>query len=242
MSTENTDYEALKKRGFLRSKHEGYFTLRTRIPAGNYTKSHLKKIAEISEKYGKGTVHLTVRQGIEIPFIKSEDIDRVEREIKAAGIFPGTSGARLRVITCCPGNNWCKQGLVNTFSLLDRVENDRGIRCGMDLPHKFKIAVSGCPNACTRVQSSEVGVHGEIDTAHPGKKAGYAVYLGGNGGRIPREGFKLDGVFTEDAVLVLVEKAIKFYKENAKPRQRFGSLIEETGREDFLRAIGESRV
>jgi len=239
MSQEIIDYEALKKRGFLRSKEEGLFTLRTRMPAGNYRHGHLEKLADIAQKDGRGIVHLTVRQGIEVPFIKYRDIDAVEKELKISGIQTGASGPRLRATTSCPGNNWCKRGLINTFSLFNRIENERNIQSGMELPHKFKIVISGCPNACTRPQSSEIGIHGVVDVAAPEKRIGYAVYVGDCGGRTPRTGFKLNRIITEDEVLSLIEKVIKFYKKNAKLRQRLALLIEEFGRENFLKAIGE---
>jgi len=184
-------------------------------------------------------VHLTVRQGIEVPFIKYEDIDKIEAEINKAGITAGISGPRLRATTACPGNNWCKRGLVDTFTLFDRIENEKGIKCAMDLPHKFKIVVSGCPNMCTRAEVSEIGIHGAVDINHPEKRTGYAVYLGGCGGRAPRTGFKLSKVYTEDEVLDIIEKVVKFFKENAKSRQRLALLIEEIGRDNFLKAIGE---
>ncbi|MFC1479960.1 hypothetical protein ACFL5Y_00735 [Candidatus Omnitrophota bacterium] len=242
MNTKNIDYENLQRRGFLRAREDGYFTLRTRMPSGNYKSTHLSKISEIAKKYGRDTVHLTVRQGIEVPYIRFENIEEVEKEINKAGILAGASGARLRATTCCPGNNWCKRGLVDTFSLFDRIENELGIKCAMDLPHKFKIAISGCPNTCTRAQVSEVGIHGEVDISHPEKRIGYAMYLGGCGGRTPRVGFKLNKIFTEDEVLSLIEKIVAFYKKNAKPRQRLAVLIEEIGKENFLKAIGEQGV
>lgn len=226
------DYDALKKRGFLRAKQDGFFTLRTRMTSGNYNAEHLEAISRIARKYAKGFTHLTVRQGIEIPFIRYEDIDAVEKDIRDAGMQFGTSGPRLRATTACPGNNWCKRGLVNTFALFEKIERS-GIKCALDLPHKFKIVISGCPNTCTRAQSSEIGLHGAAD----GKKIGYAVYLGGCGGRTPRIGFKLDKVFTEDEVIDLIKKVISFYKQNAKPRQRLALLIEEIGKENFLNKI-----
>jgi dissimilatory sulfite reductase (desulfoviridin) alpha/beta subunit len=238
---ESIDYDALKKKGFLRAKQEGYFILRTRIAAGNYTKDQLKAISRISEEFGRGFVHLTVRQGIEVPFIKFSDIPEVERQIKAAGIELGTSGPCLRATTSCPGNNWCKRGLVDTFSLFKRIEEELGFRCGFDLPHKFKIAISGCPNTCTRAQGSEIGIHGQVDISHPNKRIGYTVYLGGCGGRTPHEGLKLDRILTEDEVLSAIEKVVTFYKKNAKPRQRLALLIEEKGKHNFLKEIGEAK-
>jgi len=238
---ENIDYDDLKKRGFLKQKQEGFFVLRTRMPApGAYTSIQLKKLAAIAEKYGEGILHATVRQGLEAPFIKFADIAKVEKEIASAGIAAGTSGPRLRATTVCPGSNWCRQGLINTFSLADKIEQGLNLKCGLDLPHKFKIAISGCPNGCTRPQVAEIGVHGAIDAVD--KKTGYIVYLGGCGGRQPRGGFRLEPVFSESEALLILAKVVTFYKKQAKPRQRLGALIEEMGKDKFLGILKEGGV
>jgi anaerobic sulfite reductase subunit C len=231
------DYEGLKKRGFLKQRQDGFVILRTRTSDGVYKRKHLEKLAEIAEKYGKGVIHPTTRQGLEIPFVKPEDAVILEKELEKAGILLGTSGSRLRAMTCCPGNNWCRFGLINTFSLAGRIENELGIKSGMDLPHKFKIAISGCPNTCTRPQSSDIGIHGCMDSASKDKKAGYTIYVGGSGGRNPRDGIKIGKIFTEDEALSLVDKTIKFYKNSGKPKQRFSLLIEEIGKERALKEI-----
>ena len=228
MSAENIDYDNLKKRGFLKQRQDGFFVLRARMPStGVFSDAQLTTLAGISRKYARGIVHATTRQGLEIPFVKYDDIAAVENEVALAGVEAGTSGPRLRATTVCPGNNWCKQGLVNTFSLASRIENELGLECGLDLPHKFKIAISGCPNACTRPQATEIGVHGQLDSAT--KEIGHVVYIGGSGGRVSRPGVRLEKVYTEDEVLHIIEKVVKFYKDHAKPRQRLGALIEELG-------------
>jgi len=237
MSIENIDYEDLKKRGFLKQRQDGFVILRTRTAFGVYAKEHIEKLAEIAKKYGRGFVHPTVRQGLEVPFINIEDIPAVEKELKKAGMAMGASGSRLRAVTACPGNNWCRFGLINTFGLAERLEKELGIRSGLDLPYKFKIAISGCSNTCTRPQSSDIGILGFIDTASTKKHAGYVVYIGGSGGRNPKDGIRLDKIFTEDGILALVERILKFYKSNAKPKQRLSLLIEDRGKGRFLKEI-----
>ncbi len=74
------DYATLKKGGFMRQKQKNNFSLRLRVVGGNLTAKQLATIAEVSDKYGEGYVHLTSRQSVEIPFIKLDDID----EVKAA--------------------------------------------------------------------------------------------------------------------------------------------------------------
>ena len=72
---EKVDYAALKKGGFMRQKQKGCFSLRLAVVGGNLTAENIKTVAEVAEKYGHGYVHMTSRQGIEIPFIKVEDIN-----------------------------------------------------------------------------------------------------------------------------------------------------------------------
>ena len=238
MTAENIDYDDLKRRGFLRQKQNGLFLFRTRMSSGVYGKDQLDIVNQVAQKFGHGFVHMTVRQGIEIPFIKFENIPEVETLLKGAGVDNGTSGARLRATTVCPGNNWCKQGLINTFAFSDRLESELGLKCGLSLPHKFKINISGCPNACTRAQQSEIGIHGAIDLSSVDKRAGYVIYLGGCGGRNPRPSFKLNKIFSQDEALSIIKRVVNFFSVNAKPKQRLALLIEEIGREEFLREVG----
>ena len=72
------DYAALKKGGFMRQKQKNNFSLRIRVVGGHLDAQQLAKVAEVSEKYGEGYVHLTSRQGVEIPFIKLDQIDEVK--------------------------------------------------------------------------------------------------------------------------------------------------------------------
>lgn len=238
--TNSINYDAFKARGFLRQRQDGYFLLRTRTTSGKYSTAQLRLFADIADEFGNGILHTTTRQGIAIPFIKFEDIDKVEAKVKSAGVSTGTSGPRMRTTTACPGNSWCKSSLIDTFALYDRIEKELGIGCGMNLPHKFKIAISGCRNKCTRAHASEIGIHGELDKSGPERKMGYAIYLGGCGGLTPRLGFKLDKTFTGDEVLSVIDKVVKFYKDNAKPRQRLALLIEEIGKDKFLKEVGLS--
>ena len=69
----------------MRQKQKIIFTLRLACVGGTLTAENLKKIAEVAEKYGDGYVHLTSRQGVEIPFIKLDDIDDVTADLAKGG-------------------------------------------------------------------------------------------------------------------------------------------------------------
>lgn len=70
------------------------------------------------------------------------------------------------------------------------------------------------------------------------KTIGYALYLAGCSGRVARQGFKLDKVFSENEVLAAVSAVVAFFKANAQPRQRLVLLVDKIGREEFLSRIG----
>lgn len=157
MSTTKTDY---KKYGFIPQRQQGLLTMRIRSRAGNISAKDLCKIADLAERYGHGEVHVTIRQGMEIPGVKEEMFEEASQAIFAAGLLPAVCGARIRPVVSCPGNNSCPYGLLNTRTLADKLDAQY---VGKDLAAKTKIAVSGCANACTKPQAHDIGFRGAAE-------------------------------------------------------------------------------
>ena len=82
------DYATLKKGGFMRQKQKNNFSLRLRTVGGHMSAEQLAKVAEVAEKYGEGYVHLTSRQGVEIPFIKLDQIEEVKNALAEGDVVP----------------------------------------------------------------------------------------------------------------------------------------------------------
>ena len=133
---EKVDYAALKKGGFMRQKQKGCFSLRLAVVGGNLTAENIKTVAEVAEKYGHGYVHMTSRQGIEIPFIKVDDINEVKEELAKGGVGTGVCGPRVRTITACQGAAICPSGCIDTYTLAKELD---ARYFGRELPHKFKL-------------------------------------------------------------------------------------------------------
>ena len=138
---EKVDYGTLKKGGFMRQKQKNNFSLRLAVVGGYLTAENLTKIAEVAEKYGDGHVHLTSRQGVEIPFIKLKDIDAVKEELAEGGCRPGVCGPRVRTVTACQGNTICPSGNIDSYDIAVKLDERY---FGRELPHKFKFGVTGC--------------------------------------------------------------------------------------------------
>jgi dissimilatory sulfite reductase (desulfoviridin) alpha/beta subunit len=154
------DYGTLKKGGFMRQKQKDNFSLRLAVVGGTLTAENLKKIAEVAEKYGDGYVHLTSRQGVEIPFIKLDDIDAVKESLAEGGCKPGVCGPRVRTVTACQGNQICPSGNINTTDIAEKLDQRY---FGRELPHKFKFGVTGCRNNCLKAEENDVGIKGGLD-------------------------------------------------------------------------------
>lgn len=154
------DYAALKKGGFMRQKQKGYFSLRLQVVGGNLTAENIKTVAEVAEKYGHGYVHMTSRQGIEIPFINFEDIEEVRAKLAEGGVHPGVCGPRVRTVTACQGSEICPSGCIDTYAIAKEL-NDHYF--GRELPHKFKFGVTGCQNNCLKAEENDLGIKGGME-------------------------------------------------------------------------------
>ncbi len=148
------DLNELKKGGILKQKQKDYFILRTRTPGGYIKADILGKFMQIAKKYGKGYVHLSTRQCIEVAWIHIRDLEKVKKELKKIGILTGTCGPRSRNIVACPGSSVCRFGFTDTEKLAQKFDKKF---FGKDVPKKFKIALAGCPNSCAKPQENDIG-------------------------------------------------------------------------------------
>lgn len=150
----------LKGRGILEQKQPGMYTVRLSITGGRVRAAELGVLAGIASEYGLENVHLTTRQGVEIPNVRSEDIDGICAAISAAGLGPAAIGPCVRTITACQGGI-CRHGIIDTQRLAQRVyERFHGVS---GLPHKFKIGITGCPNACIKPRENDLGIMGVMN-------------------------------------------------------------------------------
>lgn len=153
----HVDYNEIKKSGFIRQVQKEYFSLRLRIFGGHIQAEKLQKVTEIAQKYGRGYVHMTSRQCLEIPFIHLDDIDRVKKELFEAGLQPAATGPSVRTITACQGSAVCSSGLIDTIALAAELDRRYYARA---LPHKFKLGITGCRNNCLKAEENDLGIKG----------------------------------------------------------------------------------
>ena len=58
------DFNELKSGGFIKQTQKDLFTVRLRCPGGKVTADRMRKAGEIADKFGRGEIHISVRQSI----------------------------------------------------------------------------------------------------------------------------------------------------------------------------------
>ncbi len=211
-------------RGVIIQRDKQTYAVAPHIPCGVVKPQTLRTLADVAERYGAAALKITSAARIAIVGLKEADVDAVWAEL---GMTPGAAvGLCVRSIKACPGTTFCKRGLQDSLSVGLKLDEKYH---GLELPAKFKIGVSGCPNQCAETCIKDVGL--------VGMPKGWKVLVGGNGGAKPRLARELAKDVSADEALVLVDKVIAYYRANARPHQRLGSLIEKMGFEQFSVAV-----
>lgn len=160
---ESVNYAELKKGGFMKQKQKGYGSLRLQVVGGNLTAENIRTVSEVAEKYGRGYVHMTSRQGIEIPFIHVDQLAEVKEALAKGGVKTGVCGPRVRTVTACQGSEICPSGCIDTYTLAKELDERY---FGRELPHKFKFGVTGCQNNCLKAEENDVGIKGGMEVSY----------------------------------------------------------------------------
>lgn len=162
LTVSKEDEKRVKALGFLSNKGTDDFSGRVITVNGKLTADQHIAIGEAARKFGNGNVVYTARLTVEVQGIPYEKIDAFREFIQEAGLTTGGTGAKVRPVVSCKGTT-CQYGRIDTFELSEKVhkafyEGYRPVR----LPHKFKIAVGGCPNNCMKPELNDVGVVGQL--------------------------------------------------------------------------------
>ena len=125
---------------------------------------YLADIQNIADTYGNGTVHLTIRQGFEIPGIPYEKMDEVNQllqpiieglNINQEEPGNGYTASGTRNIMACVGNSICPYGCYDTTAFARKME-----KAIFPNDLHFKVCFTGCSNDCAKVRMHDFGIIG----------------------------------------------------------------------------------
>ncbi len=198
---------------------DGTYSVVPRMWGGLTSPKELRAIADVVEKFNAPMVKVTGGQRLDIFGIRKEDLPAVWADLNAAGMVSGHAyGKSLRTVKTCVGSEWCRFGTQDSTGLGVKIER---ATWGSWMPHKFKIAVSGCPRNCAEATIKDFGIVC-VDS-------GYELHVGGNGGIKVRATDLLCKVATEAEAMEVCAAFIQLYRQEARYLERTAPWIERVG-------------
>lgn len=211
----------INERAHANIQKDGTYSVVPRMWGGVTSAKELRAIADVVDKFAIPTVKVTGGQRIDLLGVKKEDLPGVWGDLNDAGMVSGHAYAKgLRTVKTCVGSEWCRFGTQDSTGLGIQLER---MTWGSWTPHKFKMAVSGCPRNCAEASIKDLGV--------VCVEAGYDILIGGNGGIDLRGTDFLVRVGTEADVLEYCGAFMQVYREEARYLDRTAPWVERVGLE-----------
>ena len=155
------DEKRVKGMGFLNNRGTDLFSARVLTTNGKVTAAQHRCMADAAEKFGCGEILYTTRLSVEIPGIPYDKIEEFQKFISKEGLVTGGTGAKVRPVVSCKGTT-CQYGLLDSYAISEEIYKRFYEGYGdVALPHKFKIAVGGCPNNCVKPDLNDLGIIGQ---------------------------------------------------------------------------------
>ncbi|HIJ33436.1 MAG TPA: NAD(P)/FAD-dependent oxidoreductase [Gammaproteobacteria bacterium] len=198
---------------------DGSYSVVPRMWGGLTTPDELRAIADVADKFKVPEVKVTGGQRIDLFGIQKEDLPALWSDLNEAGFVSGHAyGKAMRTVKTCVGSQWCRFGTQDSTGLGVKLEQ---LTWGSWMPHKFKLAVSGCPRNCAEATIKDFGVVC-VDS-------GYELHIGGNGGIKVRVTDLLTKVDSEEEVMEYCAAFTQFYREDAYYLERTAPWVERVG-------------
>ena len=229
------------RRGIYGQRQAGVQMIRTKVPGGLLTAAQMRKLAFIADEYGGQKGHLTTRQNVQFHFVPLRQVPDVLHAL--ADVRLTTREAcynTVRNVTACPLAGLHPEEPFDVqpyarrlaFAFLHKELTD-------NLPRKFKVAFSGCPEDCVATAINDVGLRAVIRDG----RRGFRMTVAGGLGPLPTEARVLHEFIPAGEVVRHVEAVIRVFSRhgnrNNKNKARLKFVLRERGFEWLRDAIAE---
>ncbi|WP_226011864.1 nitrite/sulfite reductase [Halomicrobium salinisoli] len=170
-----------------RSGQESYFMMRIGTPNGVIEPGQLEVIGEVAKEYAQGPAQnpefgdaycdWTTRQSIQLHWIKIEDIPEIFEKLESVGLSTQQAcGDSWRNIVGCPVAGKDKHEHIDAWPVAENLhETFKGDDDHVNLPRKWKVAVTGCDEGCGQGDINDLA----FEPAEKDGELGFNVRVGG---------------------------------------------------------------
>ncbi|MFB7217244.1 nitrite/sulfite reductase [Streptomyces sp. NPDC002596] len=217
----------------VHQQQDGRFYVGFAPRVGRVDGSTLAKIADLAAAHGSDRLRTTVEQKMLILDVEQDQVDSLVTGLEALDFQVKPSPFR-RGTMACTGIEFCKLAIVETkargASLIDELE-----RRMPEFDEPLTININGCPNACARIQTADIGLKGQLVLDADGNQVeGYQVHLGGALGLEAGFGRKVRGLKVTSAELPdYVERVLGRFQAEREDGERFATWAARAGAESL---------
>jgi sulfite reductase (ferredoxin) len=196
-----------------------YFMLRIRIPNGFLTSPQLRTLADLAERYARGVADITVRQNVQLHWVRVEDLPAIFSALAACSLSSlGTCGDVTRNITGCPLAGLDADEIMDASPLVQAATAMvNGSPEFYNLPRKYKVSITGCRVWCSYPEINDVGLTAVRDL-YSGR-VGFSLRVGGGLSTQPHLARRLDAFVRPDQALAVVKGVSEIFRDSDVLRQ-----------------------
>jgi sulfite reductase (ferredoxin) len=193
----------------------------------------LAKVADLAEAHGSGRLRTTTQQKMLVLDVTEDQVESLKTGLASLDLQVEPSAFR-RGTMACTGIEFCKLAIVETkgrgADLIGELE-----RRLPEFDEPISINLNGCPNACARIQTADIGLKGQLVLDADGEQVeGYQVHLGGGLGLDPGFGRKIRGLkVTADGLPDYIERLLRCYLAGRQDGERFAQWAARAAESDL---------
>jgi sulfite reductase beta subunit-like hemoprotein len=222
----------------------GYHVATVKLPLGDASAEQLRAVAELSRKFGNGTVRATNQQNLILRWVPSQKLYALFRGLVAIGL--GEADAlHITDVVSCPGTDYCSLAITKSMGVASLIrqhleegtsrQEEQDVVAALG---RFEIKISGCPNACGQHQVGDIGMTGLMVTGKDGvERPHYSLRVGGACGEGARVGARISGRIPEEQTPAVVAAIARHFLKERGAGESFRDFVARVG-SDVLGKIG----
>lgn len=226
-------------RGVYGQRQQGVQMVRIKLPYGKITFNQWKRIADISDEYSIGNLHLTTRQDVQIHFVSLDRTPELWAELEKDDItLREACGNTVRNITASPTSGIDPNEVFDVSPHADAAFRYflRNPIC-QEMGRKIKMSFSNTEEDTSLAYLHDVGF---IPKIQDGKK-GFRVVVGGGLGAQPMLAKVAFEFLEENKIIPYIESILRVFdrhgERNSRHKARMKFLIQKIGFEEFVNLV-----
>ncbi|WP_347922827.1 nitrite reductase [Pontimicrobium sp. SW4] len=230
-------------RGIYGQRQQGVQMIRIKLPFGKVLSNQLHRIADVSDEYSRGRLHITTRQDIQIHYIDLDRTPELWAELERDDVtLREACGNTVRNVTASETAGIDINEPFDVSPYADAIFGFflRNPIC-QEMGRKFKVSFSASDEDTGLSYIHDLGFIAKIENG----ERGFKVLLGGGLGSQPRHADVLYDFLPSDKIIPLMEGVLRVFdrhgerKSRAKARMKF--LIKDIGLEAFKKLVEEEQ-